>query len=78
MFGDGDIVAGKDEIRPDVRQGLQHETAVRQPRVGENEDVVFQPSIAKVENVDIDDPRGIAFRGDGAAEVEFDTAGAVE
>lgn len=78
VFRNRNLIAGEDEIRPDVGQRLEDEAARGQARVGEIEQFAVDPLLAEVEDVDVDDPRGVSFRRGDAAEAELDGLGGVE
>jgi len=59
MLRNRNMIAGEQEIGTNVGQRLEDEAARSQARVGEFEPLIHDPLVAEVEDVDIDDPRGI-------------------
>jgi hypothetical protein len=78
VFGNRNLIAGEDQVGPDVGQRLENEAPRSQARVGEIEEAAVDPLVAEVEDVDVDDPRGVSFRRGNAAEAELDRLGGVE
>lgn len=78
MLGDGGGVAWKNEVRPDVGKGLENEAPRGETRVGEFEETFGLGGFPVVEDIDIDDARGISLGPRDSSKVELDGLGGIE
>ena len=78
MLTDGDAVPGKCHDGTDVSEGLQDEAAVNHARVGDHDDAGINDPVTKVEDIDVDHPRGVWLGTGSATEVILDGLSVLE
>ena len=78
MFTNRNAMPGQAHGGAYVSKGLQDKAALDYPRVWNDELPGVDDVLAEVEDIQVDDPRGVRWRIRGASEAVFDVLGLLE